>query len=418
MSEGSTSVQQNSEQPQSNQEPVRLNKQKRRFGLGTLIGAVLVVAVASFIIGTRSQEILAGFSGSQNKNLAQDLDYTSLEQVYDKLRESYDGQLDQAKLLEGAKKGLVDAAGDPYTVYFTDEEAQKFLGDLEGKFSGIGAELDQKDDNLIVLSTLDDSPARKSGLQRGDVIAKVNDQDTVNWSIDKAVSEIRGEKGTTVKLTVLRGQELKDFSIVRAQIVNPSVRYEVTGDKIGILRISRFAENDTVALAKRAAEEFKKQGVRGIVFDLRGNGGGYLNAAQDIASLWLENKVIVQERRGNKVVDTLNSNGDALLKGMPTVVLIDGGSASASEIVAGALHDHGAAKLVGAKTFGKGSVQQIDKLGLGGQLKVTIAKWFTPNGKNISKEGIEPDVKVELSDQDLKDERDPQKDKALEILKK
>lgn len=411
-------MQQNSEQPQSNQEPVRLNKQKRRFGLGTLIGAVLVVAVASFIIGTRSQEILAGFSGSQNKNLAQDLDYTSLEQVYDKLRESYDGQLDQAKLLEGAKKGLVDAAGDPYTVYFTDEEAQKFLGDLEGKFSGIGAELDQKDDNLIVLSTLDDSPARKSGLQRGDVIAKVNDQDTVNWSIDKAVSEIRGEKGTTVKLTVLRGQELKDFSIVRAQIVNPSVRYEVTGDKIGILRISRFAENDTVALAKRAAEEFKKQGVRGIVFDLRGNGGGYLNAAQDIASLWLENKVIVQERRGNKVVDTLNSNGDALLKGMPTVVLIDGGSASASEIVAGALHDHGAAKLVGAKTFGKGSVQQIDKLGLGGQLKVTIAKWFTPNGKNISKEGIEPDVKVELSDQDLKDERDPQKDKALEILKK
>ena len=302
-------------------------------------------------------------------------------------------------------------------MYFTEEEAKQFFGDLEGKFSGIGAELDKKDGQLVIVATIDNAPAQKAGLKAGDAIAKVNDEDATTWSVEQAVSKIRGEKGTTVKLSIVRDGELQEFSIVRDEITTPSVTYSVGDDNIGYLRISRFAEGDTTALARKAAEEFKAKGVKGVVLDLRGNGGGYLSAAQDIAGLWLNDKVVVQERRGNVVQDTLRSGTDPVLEGVSTVVLVDGGSASASEIVAGALRDNGAAKLVGIKTFGKGSVQQIEDMTGGGELKVTVAKWYTPNGKNINKEGIDPDVKVELSDDDIKNARDPQKDKAYSLVK-
>ncbi len=338
--------------------------------------------------------------------------------MYDKLRQRYDGQLDANKLIDGAKKGLVEATGDPYTVYFTDAEAKQFLGDLEGKFTGIGAELDKRNNQLIVVSTLDDSPARKAGLQANDAIVKVNDEDTTTWTVEQAVSKIRGDKGTTVKLMIARtDQQPQQFSIVRDEIVNPSVKSEITGDNVGYMRISRFAENDTTSLSTKAAQDFKDKAVKGVVLDLRGNGGGYLTAAQEIASLWLKDKVVVQEKRGDVVQDTLRSSNGPILDGIPTVVLVDGGSASASEIVAGALHDNNAAKLVGVKTFGKGSVQQIEKIPSGGEVKVTVAKWYTPNGKNISKEGISPDTEVKLSDDDLKNNRDPQKDRAFELLK-
>ena len=393
-------------------------KKKRQFGIWTLVTSVAVVGIAAFILGTRSESLLTWLSDSQNKDASANLDFSSVQQVYDKLRGQFDGKLDIQKLIDGAKKGMVAATGDPYTVYFTNDEAKQFLDTLDGKFSGIGAELDKKDNNLVIVSTLDDSPARKAGLLAGDLIAKVNGEVTSDWSIDKAVSQIRGEKGTTVKLTIVRKQEVKEFSIVRAEIVNPSVKYEITADNIGYLRISRFAD-DTTSLAKKAADEFKKKGVKGVVMDVRGNGGGYLTAAQGIASLWLKDKqIVVEERRGDKVTEQLYSEGEAPLAGIPTVVLIDGGSASASEIVAGALHDHKAAQLVGVKSFGKGSVQQIVDIDSGGELKVTIAKWFTPNGVNISKEGIQPDVKVDLTAEDITVGRDLQKDKAFELLKK
>lgn len=392
-------------------------KPKRRIGWGTLSIIVVLVAVVFFVLGSRSADILASFTGGQNTNLPGQLDLSSVQEVYKKLRSEFDGELDMQKLINGAKKGLVDATGDPYTVYFTDDEAKQFLSDLDGKFSGIGAELGKKDNNLVIVSTIDDSPARKAGLQPNDIIAKVNDQDTTGWSIEKAVSEIRGDKGTTVKLAIVRNQELKEYSIVRDEIINPSVKSEITADNIGYMRISRFAETDTVVLATDAARNFKGKGVKGVVLDLRGNGGGYLGAAQDITGLWLKDKVVVQEKRGDTVVETLRTNGNAILEGVPTVVLIDGGSASASEIVAGALHDHGAAKLVGAKSFGKGSVQKIEEVPSGGQLKVTIARWYTPNGKNISKEGIEPDVKVEPTDADIAASNDVQKTAAFAQLK-
>lgn len=386
---------------------------QRKFGLGAVVATAIVVAIISFVAGSRSNEILAAI-GLSEKNGA-GIDFSSLQEVYGQLSSEFDGSLDAQTLLDGAKKGLVDAAGDPYTVYFTDKEAQEFMQELDGRFSGIGAELGKKEGTLTIVSTLDDSPALKSGLMAGDYIVRVNDQDTTSWSIEKAVSEIRGEKGTTVKLTVVRDQEIKDYSIVRDEIVNPSVRSEIV-DGIAYLRISRFSDKDTYRLAKEAAEDFKAKGVKGVVLDLRGNGGGYLGAAQDIAGLWLKNQVVVEEKRGDEVVDTLKSGGDATLLGVPTVVLIDGGSASASEIVAGALNDYDVAQLVGQKTFGKGSVQKIDPVNGGGQLKVTVAKWYTPKGHNIDKQGIEPDIKVEPS-QTLTDGIDSQKDRAFELLR-
>ncbi|HXH26821.1 MAG TPA: S41 family peptidase [Candidatus Acidoferrum sp.] len=386
----------------------------KRFALWFVTCVAAITCAAGFVLGTRLGSFTA-WLGSENKGLPAQLDYSQLQQVYDKLREKYDGPLDASKLLAGAEQGLVAAAGDPYTDYFTKAEAQQFLSSLNGTFSGIGIVIDKKDNQLVVVSTLDGSPAATAGLLASDKIIKVNDQDTSTWSIDQAVAAIRGDAGTSVKITVLRGQDFKDFSITRAQITAPSVTWQETSDNIGYMRISEF-NNDTGSLADKAAQEFKDKKVVGVVLDLRGNGGGYVSAAQDVADLWLSNKVIVQERRGNQVIDTITSGDNPLLGGLPTVVLVDGGSASASEIVAGALHDNNVAKLVGVKTFGKGSVQDFVDMPGGADLKVTVAKWYTPAGKNISKEGIMPDFVVQLTDDNTKNGQDPQKDKAFSLV--
>lgn len=402
-------------QTEAGRPPVR-----KGFSLKTLLLTGLLVAVVSFIGGTRAGG-LASYAPWLKPLLAPatsggNLDLSGVQQVYDVLKRRYDGTLDPAALVEGAKRGLVSATGDPYTAYFDPAEAKAFMSSLEGKYSGVGAELARRNGQIFVVSVIDESPAKKAGLQPGDAIAKVNDQDATNWSVDKAVTEIRGPKGTSVKLTIVRGREIKEFAIVRDIITNPSVRFEITPGNIGILRISRFGETDTVNLARQAAEQFKQKNVKGVVVDLRGNGGGYLNAAKDVAGLWLNNKVVVSERRGGKVQETLKSGNSALLVGVPTVVLVDGGSASASEILAGALKDNGAATLVGTKTFGKGSVQQIENLPAGAMLKVTVAQWYTPAGRNISKEGIVPDVIVDITPAQSTQGVDPQKDKAIELL--
>jgi len=396
-----------------------VKKQRRTVKLSTAIASGVIILVVGIIGGMRANDLIVLLGNGQNKNTPSNLDFSSVQQVYDQLRQKFDGKLNAQTLIDGAKKGMVAAAGDPYTVYFTKDEAKQFFSDLNGTFSGIGAELDKKSDQLVVVSTIDNSPARKAGLQAGDAIVKVNGEDTSGWSVDQAVSKIRGDKGTTVKLTIVRDNKQQDFSIVRDQITTPSVTWNEDTDNIGYMRISSFAD-DTADLAQKAAQEFKDKGVKGVVLDLRGDGGGYLTAAQAVASLWLpEGKTIVQERTDTGVVqETLKAtNSNPPLAGLPTTVLVDGGSASASEIVSGALHDNGVAKLVGVKTFGKGSVQDIVDLPGGAELKVTIAKWYTPNGKNINKEGIQPDVNISISDDDLKNNRDPQKDKAFDIVK-
>ena len=207
-----------------------------------------------------------------------------------------------------------------------------------------------------------------------------------------------------------RGEEQKEFTITRAEVTDASVRWSIDNG-IGTMTMSRF-DDDTGRLATQAATEFKAQGVKGVVLDLRGNGGGYLSAAVDVAGIWLDNKVVVTEKANGKVTGTEKTGSNALLGGMKTVVLVNGASASASEIVAGALQDHKAATIVGEKTFGKGTVQKVVNLLDGRLLKVTIARWYTPNGKNITKEGISPDTKVELTSEDANAGRDPQLDMA------
>lgn len=393
-------------------------KPPRQISLSMALSIMLLVGATSFILGSRSEEMAFLWSNNQNGGLPADLNYRELDVVYDKLRLDFDGKLDAEKLLEGAKKGLVEASGDPYSEYFTNSEAEQFFSDLDGEFSGIGAELGKKDDLLTIISTIDGSPAQKAGLRPGDVIGMVNGQDALQWPIDRAVDTIRGEKGTTVKLTIRRGDEVKTFSVVRDDIVNPSVHAKVLEGNIGYIRMSRFDELGP-DLTRKAAQEFKNKGVKKVILDLRGNGGGYVGAAQAIASIWLEpGTLIVEQRQGGKTKDSLKAEGEPLLRGVPTVVLIDGYSASASEIVAGALRDQGAATLVGEKTFGKGSVQEIEEVPGGGSLKVTVAKWYTPKGKNIDHEGIKPDHVIGLTEQDFNKGNDPQRDKAAEVLNK
>ncbi len=375
---------------------------RRTVSYFTLFMSIAVAILFGFVVGTRTNDFLLS-----NDSLA------PLQETYKALKTNFDGELNEKKLIEGASRGMVEAAGDPYTVFFNKKEAAEFTEDLEGTFSGIGAELGKKDGKLVIISALDSSPAQKAGLQPNDIIAGVNGENSSDWSIDKAVSKIRGEKGTTVKLTIVRGEEPSEVSITRDIITDPSVKTEEK-DGVGVIRISRFGD-DTASLTRKAAEKFADK--KAIIVDLRGNGGGYLNSAQEIASLWLnKGQVVVTERVGGKVQQTHEATGDNTLKGKKTVVLVDAGSASASEILAGALQDHKVATIVGQKSFGKGSVQNMIDLKNGAKLKVTIAKWYTPNGKNIGKHGIEPDVKIIAGKNDTKDS-DSQLQKALDIVK-
>lgn len=344
-----------------------------------------------------------------------EIDLSSLQQTYNKLAAYYDGTLDVNKLIQGANNGLVAAAGDEYTVYMSPGETTDFNNSLSGNIGGgIGAVVGIRNSQITIMSVLDNNAAKTAGLMANDTITKINDESTSGWTVDKAVGQIRGDEGTTVKLTILRGDVTKDYTVTRAIINNPSVTSSVT-DGVGKLTITRFDE-ETGSLAKLAAQDFKKQNVKAVILDLRGNGGGYVDAAREVAGLWLNNKVVVTERSNDKIKSTVKSGATATLNGIPTVVLVDGGSASASEIVAGALQDYGAAKLVGAKTFGKGSVQQLLTLDGGAQLKVTIAKWYTPNGKNILKEGITPDSVINLTQADVDAGTDPQLNEAIKLL--
>ncbi len=353
---------------------------------------------------------------TQNANLPDNLDYASTDDVYDVIRQDFDGELKVDELTAGLKKGLADATGDPYTEYFTDEEAQDFDDELNGEFSGIGAELTKEGDQIIVVAPISGYPADKAGIQPKDVIVAIDDKSTFDLSVSEAVNKIRGESGTSVTLTIVRDGKSKDYTIIREDITIPSVETEIKTGNIGYIKISRFAE-DTVELAEKAAQEFRSKNVKGIVVDLRGNPGGLLESSVDVASLWLdEGDQVVVEKRGVEVIKTHLATGENLLKDIPTIVLIDEGSASASEILAGALKDNDVATLMGTDSFGKGSVQQLSPIVSGGVLKITVARWYTPNGRNIDQEGISPDIKVEISDKDQAKDLDTQLQAALKKL--
>lgn len=391
---------------------------KWSFAPGTFVLLAALIFIVGYAAGTRNDQIVSAVAPMFNiKVETGTLDLASAQATYRQLKLNYDGELDQKELIEGASRGIVAAAGDDYTVYMNKKEAEDFNKDLNGNIGGgIGAEIGKRNSKPTVIRTLADTPAAKSGLQSGDVIVAVNDLATEGWSVDDTVSKIRGEIGTTVKITVLRGADSKEFTITREKITSPSVESKIDGS-IGIMTMRRFDET-TVTMARAAAQDFKDKGVKGVVLDLRGNGGGRLSAAQDVSSIWLNNQLVISERAKGKVTDELRSANNAILEGVPTVVLVNSSSASASEIVAGALQDHKAATLVGEKTYGKGSVQKLIDLTDGSVLKVTVARWYTPKGKNINKEGIAPNQKVELKAEDVNAGRDPQLDAALTRLRK
>ncbi len=377
---------------------------------------IAVSLVAGYLVGANSDKIVGVIAPVFGQKVyTSDVDLSSIESTFRALKANYDGNLTDADLIKGANKGLVDAAGDKYTVYMDSADVSSFDNELSGNIGGgIGAEISLRNSQATIIRVLTDNPAQKAGLLSGDVILKVNSDDTTGWSVEETVSKIRGEVGTTVKLTVKRGPDTKEFSITRATIIAPSVESKIEGT-LGILTVSRF-DSETASLSRAAAQEFVNKGVKSVILDLRGNGGGYVDAAQALAGLWLDNQVVVTEKTNGKVVDQLKSGRNPILAGISTVVLVDVGSASASEIVSGALQDYKMAKLIGTKTYGKGSVQQLINLPDGAQLKVTVARWYTPNGKNINKEGIVPDVSVELTPENINSGVDPQLDAAKKQL--
>lgn len=379
-----------------------------------LTTTVIISAIALFgglLIGANWNTIEANLG--MKKKVAT-VDFSVLNDVYEKLAENYDGELDKTKIIEEAKRGLVKAAGDDYTYYLTAAEADEFQKDLNGDVgAGIGVEIGQRDGYVKVLRTTPDNPARKAGVLAGDIIYKADDEDISMLTVEEVAKKLRGAAGTKVKLTVVRGNEEKSFELTRETINNVSVYADYQG-KTAILTISRF-DQDTGRLAREKAKEALAKGCDKFIIDLRGNGGGYVSAAKEVASLWIDGKVVVEQKSSNGLYNekTYANRGQAILAGKKTVVLTNGSTASASEIVAGALKDYNLATLIGEKTYGKGSVQALENFTTGEMLRVTVAKWYTPNGKNINHEGIEPDQKVERTFEQINKDEDPQLDAAL-----
>lgn len=321
----------------------------------------------------------------------------------------------------GAISGMVSAMGDPYTSFFTPEEASDFEAQIEGNFEGVGMELGIKDGILTVISAIKSTPAEKAGIRSGDKILKIDDTVAIDMPVEKAVKLIRGKKGTTVRLTIGREeQEAFEVPVVRDVINLPTIdtKYDkATG--IFTIRLYSFTANSST-LFRNALRDFVATNSNKLILDLRGNPGGYLDSAVDMASWFLPSgKVVVREDYGKNQPETVEkSKGyNIFSSNLKMVILVDGGSASASEILAGALSEYGKATLVGTKTFGKGSVQEFLPLDENTALKVTVARWLTPNGVSISANGLNPQVEVKVTAEDIKNNNDKQMQKAIELLR-
>ena len=384
----------------------------RKISVGNAIIIAAVTLAVGIIVGLGWNQLFApmfGLGGSADSR------WLALDEVYNKLSNSYDGDIDEAKAVEGAKKGLTESLGDVYTVYMDTEEAKEFEDDLHGNVgAGIGVEMGLRDGYVRVLRTLPDNPAREAGILAGDILYKVNGEEVYDLSTEEISKKVRGEEGTEVEVTVVRDGNEKTFKMKREVINNVSAYVEYDGST-AIVTVTRF-DNDTGTMVQGFAKDFEKKGVKKVILDLRGNGGGYVSAAQDLLSLWIDGEtILLQKSKHFDDSDMKALTGKASLKDMKTIVLVNGSTASASEIVAGALQDYGKATVVGETTYGKGVVQQLYDLSGGSKLKVTTASWYTPKDRSINKTGIEPDVKVERSYEDINSMRDPQLDKAKKL---
>ena len=393
----------------------KLEWEEKKTSLGNTIIVGGVMLVIGLLVGLLGGNFLETFSPYLGLESSKGIDWSALDEVYNKLATYYNGEVSDEKIIEGAKKGLTEALGDTYTVYMDKEETSEFYDELHGKVgSGIGVEMGLRDGYVRVLRTLPDNPARKAGILAGDILYKVNDEIIYDLSVDEIAKKVRGESGSDVTITVVRDGQEKSFTMKRETINNVSAYVEYDG-KTAMITVTRF-DNDTGTMVQNFAKEFKDKKINKVILDLRNNGGGYVSAAQDLLSLWIDHdKFLVQKSKHSGDSSTSTNTGKALLENMKTVVLVNGSTASASEIVAGALQDYDKATVVGETTYGKGVVQNLYDLSNGSVLKVTTAEWYTPRGRSINKTGIEPDVKVERSYEDINAMRDPQLDKAKEL---
>ncbi len=392
------------------------------FGFGFFAGNASFFrndSVAAHIkTGSLAQQLQFGVP-SASATAGDDADLEQFWQVWTRIKQKYvKTEVKSSDLLTGAIQGLVFSLGDPYSLYFPPKAAEEFNKDLSGELEGIGAEIGVKNNRLIIIAPLPETPADKAGLKPGDWIGAIDSSSTAGMDVSQAVGKIRGKADTKVTLTVMRDgfKKPRDFVITRATINVPSVTLTMKPGKIAYVRVFQFNE-ETVPMFADAVDKMQAAGAKGLVLDLRNNPGGYLDAAIRMASYWIEDGTIVSEKGRNGGEKRHATEGIHPLVGMPTMVLVNGGSASASEIVAGALQDLKAATLVGEKTFGKGSVQDYETFPDGSALKLTVAEWFTPHGRNINQRGIDPDVEVKVDFEKEKIGQDKVLDKAIYLLK-
>ena len=376
-----------------------------------------------FFVGNFSKPSIEKIEGLSNKDpylSSSSIDFSLFWDAWNLIERKYVNrfELDRQKMVYGAIVGMLDSLGDPYSVFMEPEDSEKFIDDMSGSFDGIGAEVGIRKEILTVISPLEGNPAQKAGLKPGDKILKIDDTLTGDLTLDEAVSLIRGEKGTEVALLIFRDEweETKEIKVIRDEIKIPIIKWEIKDNNIAYIQFYHFTENSAIEFNK-TINEILKLNPKGIVLDLRNNPGGYLEVSVDIASWFLpKGEIVVIEDFGDGKNNEFVSRGYKKLEDMPTIVLINEGSASASEILAGALRDIRGIKLVGQKSFGKGSVQQLEKLKGGSSVKITVAKWLTPSGISISEEGIIPDEEVEITLEDIDEMNDPQLNKALEMF--
>ena len=386
-----------------------------------LIPFFLILAIgASFWLGTN-------FGKSQCKICPpEEIDFSLFWEAYHKLQEKFvdKGKFDIQQMIYGAISGMVKSLEDPYTVFFKPEETKRFIEDVKGSFEGVGMEIGIRKDQLQVISPLEGTPAQRAGLRAGDKILKINGTSTVDMIIEEAVNLIRGPKGTEVALTIFREEweKSKEFKIVRDVIEVPSLKWELKttpwGYPIAYLKLYHFsgkADSDF----KQAAVEILASPAQKIILDLRNNPGGYLLVAVDIAGWFLEKEQIVtiEDLGKEETKKEYKAPGPGKLLPYPMVILINQGTASGAEILAGALRDNREIKLIGETSFGKGSVQKLESLNNGSSLKITVANWLTPKGNLITDQGLKPDIEVEMTEEDYEKERDPQLDKAIEVIR-
>jgi len=344
---------------------------------------------------------------------SRNVDLRKFWEVNKLINDRFVGQVDAQKAADGAAKGLVESLGDPFSALLAPAQKKDLTDELKGEFEGIGAELTVKNQLITVVAALADSPAAKAGLKPNDIVVKIDQTSTDSLDLDSAVKKIRGPKGSTVTLTVVRDDQAPlEIKITRENIQIKSVSSKMI-DNIGYIEIRQFGD-DTVELTKQAVLDINQKKPSTIIIDLRNNPGGYLNSVAPVAGLFISPSVVVKERYKGGKTDEIRSTEVPIVPTTPLYVLVDNGSASAAEILAGALQDYKRATLVGAKTFGKGSVQDLIPLNDDSALRLTIAEWLTPNGRAINKVGIEPDVKVEA---EKTADKDPTLDKTLELAK-